>query len=106
MPVTRDSFDAHEPFPDGRRNSVVESIFDQRLQYELRNHGIEHGLIDGFADFQTVAEADAHYLEIMIGEKELIAKSDLIFAAMFEREPQEIAEPHEHSVRGLYIAMH
>jgi hypothetical protein len=42
----------------------------------------------------------------VIGERQLVAQCDLVFAAMFESKTQQIAEPCQHAIGRVHIPVH
>ena len=62
--------------------------------------------IDVHADSQTILEARLFDLEILLQELELFLQRDLGLAAAVERDAQQIAQPADHPIGGLRIAVH
>ena len=94
------------PAPDLPRDAVLDRVLDERLQQQRRYQRVECLGLDVVADHQTVGEACAFDLEVLAEKVELGVERDFLFAEPLEREPQQVAEPHQRAIGGVDVAVH
>ena len=87
-------------------NAVLDGIFDERLQQKVGDERVQRLRLDVEYHCQTVAEARLFDLQILGEEVELLLERHFLHADALQRHAQQIAEPRDHGVRGIDVAMH
>src|SRR5512132_3462874 len=98
--------DMHSAFARAHRHTVLQRVFKQRLEQKLRDKHPPRGGGYRPGNCQAITKSNRHYIEVMLGERELVLQRYLIFPAMLECQSKEIAQPGEHCVGGFNVAVH
>src|SRR5262249_41674287 len=88
------------------RDAVLDRVLDERLQDHPRHFAVERVGFDRHADSETILEARLFDVEVLLQELGLFLQRHLRLAAAIERDAEQIAQPADHSVGGIRIAVH
>ncbi len=88
-----------------RLEAVANRVLDERLQDQRRHHHVQGGRVDPILDAQPIAEVHLLDVEIRAQILELLGQLDFLHADLAQRDAEQIAEPLDHRVRLLRIAM-
>src|SRR5882724_6599407 len=86
-------------------NSVLDRVFDQWLQNERRDAGIEQIRFDRFLDAQAFSEARLLDSEVAAEKIEFAPQRNFLFALCVECGAKQLAQMAEHSVGGARVGV-
>ncbi len=98
--------DVDVPGPALLGHAVLDRVLDERLQDEVGHERVERLGLHVEAHDQAIGEARLLDLEVLRQEVELRLERDFLLADVLERQPQQVAQPHERAIGGLDVAVH
>src|SRR4029079_12045741 len=86
-------------------DAVLDGVLHDRLQDHPRHLAVERVGIDLHVDGKTILEARLFDVEILLEKIDLFLQRDLGLAAAIERDAEQIAEPADHAIGALRVAV-
>src|SRR5688572_13018270 len=87
-------------------NAVLDGVFDERLQQKVGDQRVQRLGLDVEYHRQTIAEPRLFDFQVLREEIELLLQRHFLHAHALQRHAEQIAQPRDHRVGGVDIAMH
>jgi hypothetical protein len=106
VPVAKSGLDPDGAVAAYAVDAVLDRVLHQRLKEEVRDRDRHRVGLNADLDGQAIAEADPHDVDIALEQGELVGERHLFDLPAFEGEAQQVAEPRDHVVGRVDVAVH
>jgi len=98
--------DGDEAAADVGFDAVADGVFDERLEDEIGDLGVERGGVDFHADIEAIAETDLFNAEVTFQKSDLGAEGGEGRAGLRHGHAEKLGELDEHAVGGIDVGIH
>lgn len=85
--------------------TVFDGVFDEWLEDECGNHGVEHRGIDGMLDVKSIAKAPLFNGKVTTQKIDFATQGNFLFVGGVESSSQQFTEVSEHVVCGVGVGV-